>query len=157
MWCRTDCINRVGRTTRCLCIWHIWNSLSFAVLPQDKWFILSLWLYSSVVSDGKQVPWIWAEVEICISVTKVQKFSCEHLEVFVWKLFILYIWKALLYLFYVLKRTSLRCPWKLFYLILFRSKTITQTTMLKEPHVLKGDDYAAHLSLVYPNSVYFLL
>lgn len=62
----------------------------------------------------------------------------------------------------VLKSTlSLGCPCVLFYLILSRNKTIMETAMLKNKHMLKGDNYPADFGfselLIYPNSVYFLL
>lgn len=50
----------------------------------------------------------------------------------------------------VLKSTLiLGCPCVLFYIILCRNKTIMQTAMLQNKHMLKGDDYPAHLTLVY--------
>lgn len=50
----------------------------------------------------------------------------------------------------VLKSTlSLGCPCVLFYLILSRNKIIMETAMLKNKHMLKGDNYPDHLILVF--------
>lgn len=138
-------------------IWHIWSSWSFALLLQNKWFILSLWLYSPVVTEGKQVSWTQAEAEVYISVIKIWKFCCEYLEVFVWKLDSIFLKSTGIFILCSEKdqfeMTLCIVPFN----PLQKQNYNPNCSVEGHTHILKGDDYPAYLSLVYPNSVYFLL